>query len=281
MLTITPNDNRETVHYPLASANSVYPDGLISDICIVLPNYEPDKDPEVYLDSVVCTPFYVHIMISGRLQDNIMPLGFGTSDMSTKGIVYIFSELSGECIGWVVLGSVSESRNTYSQRVRICNSCVHRAPIGFEYVINGVTYEAPESMNIIVAGDIEVSRTDSTIYLYNGYDMSSQEYDMDNLEEIGPITTINGIGPITTINGPVPEDRALHITLPEGSDVNKREINGTYVITIECINENFSCPDSDILLSIINTEDSGLESEETPLRSYIEAYKDSNTQSKV
>lgn len=261
MLTITPNDNRETTSYPLSVPNSVYPDGLISDICIAIP-YN-GTDPEVYIDSVVCTQSYVSIMLSSKINGVITPLGFGTSDRSTHGIVYIFSETSGDCLGWVVLGSVADSYNTYSQRVRVCSSCVHLIPAGFEYEINGSLYEVPETLDIIVAGDIAVSAEESTIKLYNGYDVTSQEYDLDNLEEIGPITTINGI---------IPDDGTIYITLPAGSTVKEYGLDGATVITIECINKQFSCPDSDILLSKINTEDSGLITEETPLRSYVKQY---------
>lgn len=261
MLTITPNDNRETASYPLSVPNSVYPDGLISDICITIPY--SGTDLEVYIDSVVCTQSYVSIMLSGKMNGVITPLGFGTSDRSTYGIVYIFSETSGDCLGWIVLGSMADTYSTYSQRVRVCRSCVHLIPAGFEYEINGSLYEVPEALDIIVAGDIAVSTEESAIELYNGYDVKSQAYDLDNLEEVGPITTINGISP---------DDGTIYITLPAGSEVKKYDLDGTTVITIECIDEKFSCPDSDILLSKINTEDSGLITEETPLRSYVKQY---------
>ena len=271
MLTRILNNNRETISYPLAVPNSGYPNGLISDICLAISCDRVAKSSPVYVDSVVCTSAYISVMLSTDIDGKSAPLGYGYANRSDAPIVYIFSEQFGDCLGWVLLGSASNTYATYVQRVKVCSSCIQWLPAGMEFDINGVTYDSPERLDIIVDGDLSIDGKDGSYVIGADYSQASDTYDMDNIEDIGPITSLNGV-PSTT--------GCICITLPiESGDVSLTTIKGpsteepTTIFTINCINPEFSCPDSDILLSIINTADSGLDNEETPLRSFIAEYK--------
>lgn len=276
MLTRTMNDCRETECYPLKVSNTVYPDDLITDIKITLDPVEDNITCRVFVDAVHCTQSYVSVVLVQAINGDYSPLGYGTYNRVGFPIIHLFEEGTGNCIGWLQLGSGHNTIKSYVQRIEICPSCIQYNDSQYSYTVGDEEYIVPAQVDFLVSGDLDIVQDAETgkYIITNSYDPESPDYDIDSLDRIGPIVMINN----------KPTDGELLIALPRINDtdgnvftVEHSIIDGFVCITFKCPDSDksavFKCPDSDILLDKINTGDSGVSAVESPLDVFITDYR--------
>lgn len=302
------NNRNEDRAYPFVSCNTVYPNGLISDISIMV------DCSNVFIDSVTVDEGSVYILMSGK--DSSRWYAYGDRGSSTP--LQILDSRSSKPVGWVSLGSMATHKAVYSQQVEICHSCII-PDISEEYEypfnVNSNKYKATETLDIIISGDLEVFDGDDGTYEIKV--MPSVDKSMYTL------TDPNDTASITSINKIDSETGRLEITLPRvtpelsalgdsdssssasdssssasdsGSDSISSGRSAFDVFTVSCVEHEtnvakyltitiknikydsnklndalagpFTCPESDILMDKIHINSSDV----TPLSELISKY---------
>lgn len=303
------NDNNETYGYPLAENNTVYPQGLLSDISLTV----VDNVGDVFIDAITVSSNGVHILVVIGDTEDAVPLCSGHCSKQEYPIMALKKEGTGECIGWAYLGSLCDGPEmSYIQRVPLCRSCVKRVSGNTGVIkVNGYSYTIPTHLNISAKGDISakediparedisVKNTGTKFCLYNSYDPDSTLYDEDSMDAVGPLTSVNGTpsnaGVISIIlpKGLVPPDtpsESVDSTLFEAYPVDDSVSASSRIISImskydiygsdsalsddqKSLYSPFTCPNSDILLDKIDIKDVNLKHMEAPLDTFINWYR--------
>lgn len=263
--------------YPLIDDNSVYPDGLISDCCIIL-----DTPDSVYIESAVVSDTVVTLTFSTGRKLSLYASLVISDDINIARIQNIDDD---SIVGWVWLGSGISVAGSYSGKVEICPSCIRthstHKNTKASVEVNGVLYDCPPTLNIVVSGDLTAEYTDKGIILGRSQ-YANSGYDSDD---------INTMGGLISINGSTKQDGTIIIDLPKGSlgsqKVNIFKVTRTgdkscTVLTISTIQgrehlaQPFTCPDSDILLNTIIAGNSNIGSSEAPLDAFVGWYRNRN-----
>lgn len=284
-------DNNENDHYPLKSPSNVYPNGLLSDISILVPS----DTEKTCVSSVVCSNGSVSVIFTmyNKTTDGIIKKSYGYCKFmpSRLAVATIYASEDNAPIGWVSYGNIAKSDGMYVSEEEIMDSCtVKNTSTSYMSYVNGQPVPTPTELDIFVSGDL--SYDNNKITYSNGF--SSVGLDSHNAIIEGGIISVNGSK--TTDN-----DNAIIITLPgmpreyiDESDSSEHDIftadynvlntgnYNVYEITIRPTEyasakygENippFTCPDSDILLDKISVNGADVKYAETPLDNFIEHY---------
>lgn len=280
-------DNNETSSYPLLTPSSVYPQGLISEVSIMV----DDDVYDVCIYSVVSSTAYVSAVFTGYRDGSRVVIGHSTWDRSGMAISNIISSENNENIGWISYGTIASRPGSYMEESKICPGCVrHKGMYNYFFTINGRNYNPPEIVNILVSGD----------FGYNGkinvaIDNFPEALDSDNPDINGSLNSVNG--------HVVTEEDTIVIQLPMGKyseddsnsaegeddDMTRVKLFGATgsgnIITISSDDSSnidnydeliapFTCPNSDILLSSIASDKYDVSYHETPLDAFIAWYKE-------
>ena len=263
------SENIEATSYPLVSSLT-YPPGLIASASFTLDEY-----CDVFLESVTVTDNAVSVVFSRSTQQGKGPLGYGYTDDKTSGIVNIVSEITGDIIGFVMLGTLSDDICTYSGSVQVLSSCIHvdkttRSTIS----VNGKHYDIPSDMDILVSGYLDTENNK----VYNKFPDSGSLLDSSSVDLDGGINSVNG----------TPSEGTIVIDMPVIAEsdvplfmVDVDNYSSDYLSITIASNENakqehldiFTCPSSDILLDKITTGTENMDDIESPLDAFISWYK--------
>lgn len=271
-------DNNETSVYPLCESGTSYPNGLISDIEIMVPSDVSD----VYVYSVVCTNTYVSAILTGTRNGKEESLGHSLWDKSGMAVSSIISKDTGKGMGWISFGSISGVPGSYIGSAKIIDSCVTRQSDNDSVCsFNGKTYRTPEVLNISVSGDIDYIDNKITVVVDNFLN----SLDADDPEGNGGITSINGtdIQNSNTVSLVLPTNQDNKVVFSTSSIEKDITVNDPHKITVVSISnayddekeyEPFTCPDTDPLLDTIIVHKHEVAYHETPLDSFIVWYRD-------
>ena len=197
-------DDNEISSYPFTRPTQVYPHGLISDISILV-----DTDiTTVCVYSIIITDYSVTATFTGYRGSDLVSIGYSKWNMSGFSIVPIIGSESNNPIGWVSFGSKARENGSYIGESEICEHCLarHSTHNGSDDVasciINNIRYNTPETLNIIIAGDIGYSNGIASVIT----DLPAGALDADDPELNGSIISVNGVS-----NG---DNNTLVIQLP-------------------------------------------------------------------
>ena len=290
----------EDSSYPLSSSGSVYPNGLIQSISITLP-----KECTVYIESITVTESVVSVILtSDDGSGNRNPLGSGILAKSLGNLAVIHHEDTGDPIGFIVLGSLIDIPRQYVGTVQVLDSCIHIAKsMDATICVNGSKHKTPTSLNILINGDLDVKYIEPAdensigqFTIYNKFKEASQLLDADSLDISGGIVSVNNVMSTTgTVTIKMP-DYTLDESSSESSAVvpllqidSESSPDSDYVVITISNNPDadtsrfsvFSCPNSDILLDRIVSDNIDVSPVETPLDAFIKWYSGDESSSSV
>ena len=284
-------DNNENDHYPLKRPSNVYPNGLLSDISILV----PADTKKTCVSSAVCSNGSVSVIFTmyGRTADGAIRKSYGYCKFipSRLAVATIYSSEDNKPIGWVSYGNIAKSDGTYISEEEIMDSCVVKdTSSSYISYVNGQPVPTPTELDIFISGDL--SYDNNKITYSNGFSSVGLDSHNDTIE--GGIISVNG-------SKTTDYDNAIIITLPgmsseyiDESDSIDHDIfaadydildtgnRRVYEITIRPTKyasdkygisiPPFTCPDSDILLDKIAVNGSDVKYAETPLDKFIAHY---------
>ena len=271
-------DNNETSSYPLSNPSKIYPQGLVTDVSIMV----DDTISSVCIYSITVTQSGVYVIFTGRREGSLVNIGYSNWNKSGMAVSGIISQATGKCIGWVSLGTIAQYPGSYVGEEKLDSGCVIRSGSSdARCVFNGVTYDTPEMLDIMISGDIDYTDNGVSVVVDNFPEGLDSDHPSDN----GSIVSING----ETSSG----QGSLVIKLPTDDSgdplfsvdvlykdgITREDPRKFTVITIDNKYDdrskyhNFTCPDSDILIDSLMINKYEVKYHETPLDSYVEWYR--------